>query len=384
LLIFAIVSTIVAFNVDSIDNLRTDELLKHKGVIVRRANNATITYGQGQALYNDILDYTEKPNSSVTLDQSMMYTFSDIDPRLRIFNLDIHNPWLADFAKPSLLDEGRYPRTANEILVPAGSLQHRSISLNNESYEVSSELAVGQMLNFKSPTGDEINLKVVGTFDGSNLGMTNPSKQLWLFMDQSKYEDMLSLFGLTQTQNARVHQLSFVVDGLILVPSTYDQVGILNQQIQTMLEDKTTYGDFRNQPDSLPAPQTKRTSKNITVFLGFTIIGGVLLSTLFAYLISRFRRREIAILKAMGYSHSSVRISLIGELLTTSFSGFFFGLFVAQLLLFDWVKFDFSTLIRLPAIGIAFLIMVVIAFPGMVLTSRRVLSVSPAEAFRDN
>ena len=114
------------------------------------------------------------------------------------------------------------------------------------------------------------------------------------------------------------------------------------------------------------------------------MLGGVVLATLFSYLITRFRREEIAIMKAMGYSNSSVRTSLIGEIFTTAMSGFILGLGSVQTILLVWSEFNFLSLLRLQAVLGSFVINVVIALPGILLASRRILKVSPAEAFRDN
>jgi ABC-type antimicrobial peptide transport system permease subunit len=137
------------------------------------------------------------------------------------------------------------------------------------------------------------------------------------------------------------------------------------------------------QPAALPSQRAIDEGINTMVYLAFVAIGGVLLSTMFAYLISRFRRREIAILKAMGYSHASVRTTLTAEIITLAFVGFIIGLSLAQGLLYYLSDFSVHSLLRWQAVGWSFLINVIISLPGMLLVSFRVLGVSPSEVFRD-
>ena len=392
LLIFAIVSTLIAFSVDEIDSLRTTELLNQKGVTATKAEGPDISYTNGNALYQDVLNYVDS-NAKISLEAHMMFRYIDLDSNIRIHSLDISNPWISNFANPSLVQQGSYPNKQNEILVPLGSAQARNITVNGQTYQLQSLLSVGQQMTFSNAAGKEVSLEVSGTFDTTQYTISNPSDQLWLFMDNAMFNKMLDLFGYTAADTS-VYELAFVVSGWILTESTYTQTTILNDQVKTLLADGN-YGNFRKITQSLPLKTTLDNSSRILVNLAFVIIGGILLATLFAYLITRFRRREIAILKAMGYSHGAVRMSLFAEILTTSFSGFALGLGLAQALLVIGVigspgsisiqsGLNFENTIRLPAIALAFGIMVVIAIPGMLLASFRILRVSPAEAFRDN
>ena len=91
----------------------------------------------------------------------------------------------------------------------------------------------------------------------------------------------------------------------------------------------------------------------------------------------------MAILKAMGYSQSSVRTTLVAEIVTIAFFGFVFGLSLAQGLLFYLSDFNRNSLLSRDAVLAAFIINVILTLPGMLLVSWRVLRVSPSEAFRD-
>jgi ABC-type antimicrobial peptide transport system permease subunit len=383
LIIFGIVSTLIAFNIDELDKLQTDDLLDQKGIITERVEGSNITYTQANALYSDIVDKASELN--IPLQSSDIYLYKELDNYLRAHTIEIEHPWANDFAKPSLIQNGRYPESIDEIMVPQGSYQNLNVTSNGQTVTIRTQLTVGQKLTLIGNNGDQIDLKIVGTFDGSKHDIVGGEDNinLWLFMDTDMFKQVIELFGYS-LQDTLAYSTTYVVDGLILLPETYDKVDELNQAIKPLLtSNDALYGNWKNTAETLPIDQTKTDSRQIMVNLAFAAIGGIILSILFAYLISRFRRREIAILKAMGYGHGAVRMALYGELITIAFLGFSVGLGSAQSLLFYLSDFDNNSFIRWQAVLASFVIMVIIALPGMFLVSRRILGVSPAEAFRD-
>ncbi|MHA2402280.1 MAG: ABC transporter permease [Candidatus Kariarchaeaceae archaeon] len=384
LLIFAIISSFVAFFIDSLDDLQTDRFMEQKGVIVRQDGDYQVTYNQGQSLLTSILALPAS-NPDVKIEGHVVYNYIDLDGFLRIYSIDISKPWFSDFAKPSLITSGSYPSKSSEVLVPSGSFQQRNSTV--PGITVKSKVVVGQKLVYEKAGSEPLELKVSGTFETSQL-QTEPDKadRLWLFMDTKKFNEVVTFFGNT-TSDAFTYSMSFSVEGNVIFfnSGTHDNVKLLNEEIKSLIAEgsPSTYGDWESQPESLPSEQAEREGLQTMVNLGFVIIGGIVLSTMFAYLISRFRRREVAILKAMGYSHWSVRTSLVAEIITLAFTGFIVGVTLAQGLLYYASDFNRHSLLRWQALGVSFLINVVISLPGMLLVSFRVLGVSPSEAFRD-
>lgn len=382
LLIFGIVSTLIAFYIDNLDSLQTDELLEYKGVTVKKVENENILYSQGQSLFQDVKEVAASTEGT-TIEDSAIYHYADIDSFIRINSIDIGLPWLSDFANPSKVQSGSFPDAPNEILVPDNSLQSRNITSGIGNIRMDTNLVVGQTITFTNEAEESLSFTISGTFDNSDHDISNVNDQLWVFMDQSRFVETLEFFGMT-TDDAFTYMMSFTVEGFVLSSSTYESTETLNNAVRELVEDTATYGNWQDVPDSLPTDEAKTTANRIIVNLSFVVIGGIILSILFAYLITRFRRTEIAILKAMGYSNGAIRTTLIGELLTTSFFGFLVGLSSAQgLLIYLNRGYNRGTLIRWEAIGASFIIMVLISIPGLLLASRRVLGVSPAEAFRD-
>jgi ABC-type antimicrobial peptide transport system permease subunit len=378
MVIFAIISTLIALNINSLDRLTTDDLMQQKGIEIKKVEGTNIPYTNGEALYDEILAMDDA-TADYNIESSALYGYYDIDDVTRIHSIDVEAPWLSEFLKPSSIKEGRYPVTKYEIVVPETAFQERQLSGAGEALRT--DLAIGQTMTFVN--GDEtIDLEIVGKFDDSSYDITNLDDDLWIFMDDEMFEEIIELFG-GSTDDAFAYGISFVIEGLILTQETYDAANTLRDDVENILQNNPVYADWRDNVEGVPSVASSEDSAQIVLTIGFVVIGGVILATLFAYLISRFRRREIAILKAMGYAHSAVRSSLFAEILTTSFSGFIVGLGFAQGYLL-YPAFDFGALIRLQAVAISFLIMVVLSLPGMFFASRRILGVSPAEAFRSN
>ncbi len=381
LIIFGIVSTFVAFFIDSIDELQTDRFLDQKGVVLEELDEFTVNYTQGQRIRDDILALE---NQGYSIEDHESYLYADLDDSLRIFSININKPWMTRDLNPGLLETGRFPNNPNEIIVPRGSFQVKN-STNNVT--ITSDVAIGQTLKFENNNSQSIDLKVVGTFNNDKIQIPLfRDKSLWMVVDITMFQQLIALYG--QDMNiSYTYSISFTVPGYILDPKTYDAIDSLNNAIKGVMKnepDGNPYGDWRPQPISLPTESAKVDANNKIVSLGFAILGGIILATLFAYLISRFRRKEIAILKAMGYSNSQVRVSLLAEIMTTSFSGFIVGASTAQGLLFYLNGLSRNGVLRFQSILVSFIITVIITLPGMLLVSRKILKVSPAEAFRSN
>ncbi len=381
LLIFAIVSSFVTFFINDIDTLQTDLYLEQKGLILNQRNEFSVFNNQSTRLLNEILDI----KASGGLDAVENYAvsrYADLDAGLRIFSLDVKNPWMNADVNPSLIQQGKYPSTANEIMVPTGSFYFKSTSNN---VAIKSDIVVGQVLEFFDGT-DLIELTVVGTFDTSKMTQINVDvkEKLWIFLHDTTYDSMLDLYNIDEDASY-TYSMSFVVPGLILSETTYQAINDLNDGIKVILSENNTdsYGIWASQAEFLPLEDSVKKATNTLVSLGFAVIGGIILSIMLSYLISRFRRREIAVLKALGYSNGSVRTTLVGEVLTTSISGFFVGMTLVQGILFYTSDFKFDNLLRWVAFLASFGIIVLITLPGIFLISRKILGVSPSEAFRD-
>ena len=125
----------------------------------------------------------------------------------------------------------------------------------------------------------------------------------------------------------------------------------------------------------------------LILFMAFIV------STVYAILISQFRRKDIAILKCLSWGNNEILLLLVGEVVLVSFSAFLviFQLSVeilgviAYLNLGDQLLRDISAVISLE-FGImlqSLAAVVVLQIPGLILAQLRAMRVSPMAALRE-
>jgi predicted lysophospholipase L1 biosynthesis ABC-type transport system permease subunit len=126
------------------------------------------------------------------------------------------------------------------------------------------------------------------------------------------------------------------------------------------------------------------------------ILGGLIVATAYGFLLTMFRKTEIATLKCIGWSNSNIRLLITGEILLISCIAFFLfvevGIHLAGLSFYftgsatgglffvpDWIRPIFAAR---PLLLWTFLLVVVLQLPGILLANYRILSVKPMEALR--
>jgi hypothetical protein len=122
------------------------------------------------------------------------------------------------------------------------------------------------------------------------------------------------------------------------------------------------------------------------------IILAFIVSTIYAILISQFRRRDIAILKCVSWGNQDIMILLIGEVVLVALAAFFvvFQLSIEVLGLiayFGDIAFllDIQSLIVVPVAPMltTLLLVVVLQLPGLGLAQYRAMKIPPMRALRE-
>ena len=125
------------------------------------------------------------------------------------------------------------------------------------------------------------------------------------------------------------------------------------------------------------------------------LVGAPIVATMYAFIISRFRTREIAVLKAVGYSNSNVQAMLLSEIATVSLIGFLISTFGFQIILIMNAQYTLNTtyvpliwnpfvdLLPSPIAIITFIFVVLSNILGFVIISRRSIAVRPVELFKN-
>lgn len=120
------------------------------------------------------------------------------------------------------------------------------------------------------------------------------------------------------------------------------------------------------------------------------VVSSLILSVLYAFVITQSRRMEIATLKCIGYQNSEVRVIIMGEIIWVTLVAF---MFVSELLIHitaiqAYANYSNGTFAAFqPIIGVLNLIIVVSLFlvaqvGGIALAYRRVLKLRPIIALR--
>jgi len=133
-----------------------------------------------------------------------------------------------------------------------------------------------------------------------------------------------------------------------------------------------------------------------TLYILTGILGGLVVATLYGFLLTAFRKTEIATLKCIGWSNSNIRILIIGEILLVSCLAFLLfievGIHVSGLAFY--VSGDpFKPLFFVPGsvqqvllarnmLLPSFVTVVLAQIPGILLANYRILIVKPMEALR--
>ncbi len=122
------------------------------------------------------------------------------------------------------------------------------------------------------------------------------------------------------------------------------------------------------------------------------VILAFIVSTIYAILISQFRRRDIAILKCVSWGNQDIMILLIGEVVLVALAAFFvvFQLSIEILGLiayFGDITFllDIQSLIVVPVAPMltTLLLVVVLQLPGLGLAQYRAMKIPPMRALRE-
>ena len=167
---------------------------------------------------------------------------------------------------------------------------------------------------------------------------------------------------------------------------TYDNRIVLKDEIDALFAAESELSNIfdAESPKILGDITTIKQNKDrdvITFIIGITM--GLFVSVIYAYLMSRFRKDEIAVLKALGYSSRHIRIALLAEIMTISMLGFAIGTSIIQWYLLRITEASVLAVFDWNVIIATFVIVVIIDIPGTLFASRRMMKVTPLDVFRD-
>ena len=325
---------------------------------------------QGIALANAIANLPQIENVS-------LFRYFDLGDYIRVYNVDPSTGWLFKEAKPSFLLAGRYVQFSHDMLVSKNSTLKADVG--SILANVTATLHKGEKLTIFTD-GVKIEFNIVGEIADKIVA---PGK-LKLFVRSDAFEELHDEFAAATP--IYCYSIAALVKGPIYNPFNND---IYNNKMAlddpdeplSLLTTNTSYGLWSApDPGNPDAAKKDRATRFLYFFIG--IGGGIILTILYNFLIVWFRKREVAVLRALGYEKGEIRINLIGESLTISFLGYTIGIlgiivyYLAQGMTFT------NQLLSIWALLASFAIVVLISIPGLLLSSLSFVKVSPIILFK--
>ncbi|MBY9001754.1 MAG: ABC transporter permease [Candidatus Heimdallarchaeota archaeon] len=370
--IFAFLSAFITFFAGTFNQYATDDLLEQKGFYIKAQNTPStkVNASQAEALIDQIEDLEG-------IETTALFRFFDLGDYIRVFGVEPENSWMFKPAKPSLIRDGRYISDPNDVVISTGSTIRAD--LGTFSSNVSATLHIGEKISFVNAVDTKFELNVVGEINDT----INAPDKLRMFISDDDFDYLHDNFAATTP--IYCESVAVLVVGNLYNPFSdeiFDTLVLYDEPAEPLftLVNSGTFGSWIP-PDIDAESIKKQRATDFLVFI-FGIVGGILLTILYNFLIVWFRRREVAVLRAMGYEKGEIRINLMGESLTISFVGYLIG--ILAILIYFWIQqMAFNNyLLTWTTLLISFSIVVLLTIPGLLLSSLSFVRVSPVILFK--
>jgi len=402
---FIVLSGVTAFSLNEISREDRDLLLKQRAIIFEQNDFDQNTLTDANPIISEFEDRAQ------TIVVAVRYiTLPTINTRL--FSASVAIPWGNPIVQPDNILQGHYLQATEkinsapetwEVIVSEGFIDSSPLS---GSTELSNLITLGTTLNFTDSTSSpsELHLKSVGTFEKPETSGT-PANEIWMIVAEAGFEKLLDLLGRDPVTEVFYYQIVIISEGFsetvaAAIAGDAKVVTELNKvEAISLINDPLNSANwhFRVPPPDLNDILNDVTNTDIILLLGS--VGAPIVATSYAFIISRFRTREIAIMKAVGYSDRSVQIMLLSEILTVSIIGFVLSILGLQFILSInavavnttfvpniWNPLNFSnglaSMLPSPTAILTFIFVVLSNVLGFIIIFKKTASVTPVELFR--
>ncbi len=370
-IIFAFLATFTTLFVSTFNEYNTAQLMRHKGFYIKADNNNPVTESVGEQL----VDYYRTTISSV--EKVVLFRYFDLGEQIRFYSVDPADKWLFE-VKPSNIFSGRYISSNGQAIVSTNA--YLKIDAANITGEFRESLKTGDTLQFIND-GEPFELNVVGQVNDTTIALRDRVR-IYITNDDFDYINQ-QVGGNVQIYS---HSIALTVTGELFNPFNED---VNNNMLNLMdldsplyiYQTEGAYGEWGDPRYEDPLEMRKIRTTNYLYF-GVGILGGIILTILYNFLLGWFRKREIAVLRAMGYEKGEIRINLLGESLTISMFGYLLGI-LAILVYFLLRGYTLANQLLTPTtLLLSFIIVVVISIPGMLISSFSINRVSTVILFK--
>jgi ABC-type antimicrobial peptide transport system permease subunit len=362
--IFAILSGATIILLNYFDGFSRQELLDQKGIVLKATD-----FGTPGAL---TLEQAENSLGTIDASKVIYYKYINFGSSLRIFSIDPKYPWAFTDLKPSNLAKGSFPSSTYRALVSEDVLLPLQDSASGNF--IFTKPGIGTTFTIGADETSDYELKISGIFKKPALAAQDTRE--WIFITETAFDQLVDTPYLNLADSEiYVHSVTVIAGGDIFNGQTYTKVDELTADL---------LGSAGFDPPISTPKANKDELRNMMLLSLLTgLFGTFVVSTLYSYLITRFRRREVAVLKAMGYSKWSVRIVVLSEILVVAITGFFIGLMGIQAYMYLTRTGSYVYYIMFSPTALwSFLAVVISTVPGFILITTRILGVRPLEIFR--
>ena len=367
-IVFSILSGATIILISYFDNFSRQGLLQHKGVVIKASE-----FGTPGALL--LSEATAGIGTIPAAENVIYYKYINFGSSLRIVSMNPQYPWAFTDLKPNNLVAGHFPQKETQVLVSNAALLALEDTQGNTNLYM--KPVVGTSFTIGDSADSEFKLTVSGIFKKPAIIEADAGWE-WIFVTEDAFDTITNNEYLDLGADEKfVHSISIIAGGDVFSGDAYDNVDDIASSLIGL--DTANFGN----PIFTPKTDKDENRNMMLLSLMFGIFGTFMVSTLYSYLITRFRRREVAVLKAMGYSKWSVRTVVLSEILVVAVTGFVIGLMAIQAFIYFSSSSSYVyNIILSPTAFLSFLAVVLSSVPGFLLITTRILGVRPIEIFR--
>ena len=282
---------------------------------------------------------------------------------MRILGVDVSSPWASDLVNPGKVARGgRFIRARTGEAVTAGFFRCADPGARVSPTE-------GSRLTLRAGEKEK-ELKVVGEIRAH--GDSKP----WIVLSKEDFDDIRP-----ERMAVYVYEVILLARGSAALPTLFGNPYENVEKIRKGLSEKASATGGRSwlRPASgLEETGRKSVSAARLAMLIAGALGGFAVSLMYGYIISRFRVREAAVLKAMGYASWQVGLLLVAEVVLVAGIGCLVGLVGVRTY---FIKAALPSFVSTPAF-FTLLAIFLLNCLGFFLVAVKAASVQPMELFR--
>ncbi|MGQ4893630.1 MAG: ABC transporter permease [Candidatus Njordarchaeia archaeon] len=374
-ILFIVITGWLILQLAILDAYDTDRILDARGVILEPSHelNAASAYES----INEIYDAVKNEISGLYI----VYYVEVYPGQLGLITVKSrgkgkpeHIPWVLDLVKPTRIVNGRAINGRGEGLINVNALINYSIP---GGIQIIQSAKLGDYITLQQGN-KKVDIRIVGMYNASIVSYSKIAKgtENLLYVSWEDFEYFVEDIWPSPADNAEKADYVFVRRIILIAGGDYFSGKALTnvESIRISLTQNpiapfsvTLWGGV---DQSIYVSDWFRT---VVLLLGAIILGGI-----YSFLLIRYKKKEIATLRAIGWRGKDVLIFLLGELIFVTIVGFIVGLLGVS---------AFSTISNLPpisfnTIGITFIVILAAILFGYYYIWRGILRISPMEAFR--